>query len=103
MLRRALGTDGAEQRGAQVAVAAVGQQGNDGAALHVPRRTQGPCHGGAARHADEDPLPSGQQPGRFKGLPVIHGHFLIEQIRVVDSRDYGLGHVLESLDAVARR
>jgi hypothetical protein len=54
-LRRALGADGAEEVGGQVALAAVGEEGDDGlVGRHLGRQLQGGPDGRAAAHAGED-------------------------------------------------
>ena len=74
----AAGADRAEQRGAQIAVTAVGEEGDDCARRHRFGHPQGRGHRRPARHAGEDPLAHRQLAGGLEGLFVLDDELGVE-------------------------
>ncbi len=87
-----------EKRGAQVALAAVGQDHHERAGRHPGGGPQGGRHGRAAAHAHEEPLGVRQSPCHFEGLLVIDVHLHVEAVFVENFGTVGLLHVLEALE-----
>ena len=91
---------GNEQRGGKVPLAAVGQQGHDGALPQRPGLIHGHFHGGPGAHAHKEPFFPRQPPGRLIGRLVVHVDDGVQLVRLEDPRRVTLLHVLQALDLV---
>ncbi len=90
-----------EERRAEVALPAVGQDDDQGASRHPAGFLDGGGHGRPAAHADQQALLARQPPGRFIGLLVLDVDFLVDALLLEDLRAVGFPEVLEALNAVA--
>ncbi len=92
---------GNEERSGKVTLAAVGQQGHDGALAQGPRLVDGHLHGRPGAHAHEDPFLAGQAAGGLVGGIVVDRDDRRELVGLENSRRVALLHILEALDLVA--
>ena len=76
---RAFAADRGEERGAEVAVAAVGEDHDNGAFLELLSHAQGTVHGSAAAHADKQSFLDRKLP---RGLKASSSFTLIFSSRV---------------------
>ena len=91
----------AEDSGAEIPIAAIGQQGHDRAPRHGAGHLDGAGHGGSTGHPHEQSFTTGQQSRGVKCLLIHDGELLVQPGGIIDAGTNRFAHVLEALDAVA--
>ena len=92
-----------EQGSGEVAFAAVGGDGHDEAALHLPGLADGHGHRGPGAHAQEQAFLAGQAPGGLIALFVLDVDDLVGLGLIEDPRFIRLLHVLQALEGMAQK
>ncbi|EKD38021.1 MAG: hypothetical protein ACD_75C00898G0001, partial [uncultured bacterium] len=89
-----------EERRAEIAFAAVGQNNHHQTAFHAFGILDGRGHGPATAHADQQALLAGQLPRHAEGVLVVDDDDLVRDRFVEDARLIGLLHIFQPLDLV---